>query len=218
MSDEKKPDLKDYLESLADVEDPFADIPIPEEAPQEEAVEITQAHRLAEYVRMRSKGAQMACRSVMAEELGWGEDVDISQVIAEMMENPANQDIRERKGAKNDYYYSIDFMTDNFAMIAALVLDKNIPKTIAEMVRFNEKTYHQPTAAGKFTLYPYRYTKIQVEQGIATMQRQPENEDIGVVTTGNQKTYLFHKVDAMPERLAKALAEENEKDEFGRYW
>ncbi len=219
MDEPKRVDLKEYLESLEDVPDPFEGIPIPETPePEEEPGEPTEAERLAEYVRMRSKAAQMACRSVFAAELGWDETVEIDQVVADMLADPKNADIRCRKGTKNDYYYSSEHMSDNFAMIAALVLDKNIPKTIADMVRFNEKTYHLPTPASKFTLYPYNYTEVQVEQAVRTLLRQPENKDIGSVTTGNKKTYLFHNIEAMPERLAKALAEENEKDEFGKYW
>ena len=221
MDKAEKPDLMAYLEGLEDVADPFENISPeePETAPQEEqeAVEITEAGLLAKYVRMRSQGSQLACRSVFAAELGWDETIDVDQVAAEMMADPANGDLRLRKGTKNDYYYSINFMSDNFAMIAALVLDKDIPRTIGDMVRFNEKTYHHPTAAAKFSLYPYNFTKVQVEQAIAALQRMAEHQDIGVITTGNQKTYLYHKIAAMPEKLAKALGEENEKDEFGRY-
>ncbi len=217
MDNQDRVDLKDYLESLEDVPDPFEGIPIPP-APEETSTELTQANRLAAYVRMRSKGAQLACKSAFAAELEWDETVEIDQVTAEMLNDPSNEDIRHRKGTKNDYYYSITYMSDNFAMIAALVLDKNIPKTIVDMVRFNEKTYHLPTSADKFTQYPYFFTQVQVEQAIITLMRQEENKDIGKVETGNKKVYLFHDTQAMPPRLAKALAEENEKDEFGRYW
>lgn len=218
MDEPQRVDLKEYLESLEDVADPFEGIPIPSSLQEEVPTEQTEIERLADYIRMRSKGAQLACRSVLASELDWDETVDVDQLISEMMADSTNSDICLRKGIKNYYYYSTEFMSNNFAMIAALVLDKNIPKAIADMVRFNEKTYHLPTPAMKFTQYPYNYTKVQLEQGIITMLRQPENKDIGTVTTGNHKTYLFHNIDAMPERLARALAEDNEKDEFGKYW
>lgn len=218
MDERKRVDLKEYLESLEDVADPFEDIPVPADREAETPENPTEPERLAAYIRMRSKGAQLACRSVFAAELAFDDTVDIDQTIADMMADQANADIRVRKGKRNDYYYATEFMTDNFAMIAALVLDKDIPRAIADMVRFNEKTYHLPTPAMKFTKYPYNYTKVQVEQAIVALLRQPENGDIGTVVTGNKKTYLFHNIEAMPERLAKALAEDSEKDEFGKYW
>ena len=58
------------------------------------------------------------------------------------------------------YYYSNANMSDNYARIAMLVEEKNLPKTIAEMVRFSCKTYPSPTPLDYFT--PVSYTHLDV--------------------------------------------------------
>lgn len=47
-------------------------------------------------------------------------------------------------------HYSNGNMSDNYAMIAMYVEEKDLVVTIAEMVRFNAKTYPAPTPVNYF--------------------------------------------------------------------
>ena len=84
-------------------------------------------------------------------------------MLAEMRSIESCADIKSVKGAKDEYFYSDEVMANNDAMIAMLVLEKNIAQTVAHMVRFNCKTYPSPTPLYHFMRSPYNYTKPQLE-------------------------------------------------------
>lgn len=134
----EKPDLLDYLESLPDVEDPFPPSEPEEEAPAE-AVEKRPAQVLADFIRKRSAAAALTARKSLMEEAE-----NMEELIAAMAQDEDCKDIRHVDGQKDVYYYSEENMANNYAMIAALIEDKDVCRTIAEMVRFNCKTYPTP--------------------------------------------------------------------------
>ncbi len=61
-----------------------------------------------------------------------------------------------RKGAKDTYYYSTANMSDNYAMIAQLIEDKDLCVMFAEMVRFNARIYPSATPLRYFQPLPLR--------------------------------------------------------------
>ena len=64
-----------------------------------------------------------------------------------MPEDPQCADIVSRAGAKDAYYYSSANMSDNYAMIAQLIEDKDLCAMVAEMVRFNARLPQRHPAA-----------------------------------------------------------------------
>ena len=60
-----------------------------------------------------------------------------------------------RAGAKDTYYYSSANMSDNYAMIAQLIEDKDLCVMVAEMVRFNARVYPSATPLQYFRRSPY---------------------------------------------------------------
>ena len=58
---------------------------------------------------------------------------------------PSATDIVSRTGAKDTYYYSSANMSDNYAMIAQLIEDRDLCVMFAEMVRFNARIYPSAT-------------------------------------------------------------------------
>lgn len=138
---EEKPDLMEYLESLPEVEDPYAEAMAAAAAmPQPEKKEKTKAELLADFIRERSAGAMLTAYAALA-----AEEEALEALLQEMRETESCADIVSIKGDKDVYYYSNANMSDNYARIAMLVEEKNLPKTIAEMVRFSCKTYPSPT-------------------------------------------------------------------------
>lgn len=195
---EDKPDLMEYLDSLPDVEDPFP--------PMEEAVieEKTPAQELADYIRLRSSAAQVTSKSALE-----GEIEDFSERMEALMQDDTCKDIAWTKGAKDLYYYSKDNMSDNYAMIAALVEEKNLAETIAQMVRFNCRTYPLPTPFSYFERHPYYATMPQIERAVDVLEREPAYEDIKVFANSDNVRY-FYAEGIMSAKYARALAETEE--------
>ena len=133
-------DLFEYLDSLPEVADPFPPSePDPEPAPEPER---KPAEMLAEYIRERTKAVSLTGRKSLAKE-----EPHLDEMLEELRGLESCKDICTVKGNKDEYFYSDEHMAHNYARIAMLVLEKDIPLTIAEMVRFNCKTYPSPTAA-----------------------------------------------------------------------
>ena len=81
--------------------------------------------------RRRSAAAALTSRKSLMEEAD-----DMEELIAAMNEDEDCKDIRHVDGQKDIYYYSEENMANNYAMIAALVEEKDACRTIAHMVRF----------------------------------------------------------------------------------
>ncbi|HHY59445.1 MAG TPA: hypothetical protein GX504_02410 [Clostridia bacterium] len=190
------PDLLDLLEI------PAEEAPVPAE-------EKTRAQLLADFIRERSMGAQLTSKKLLA-----GEEENLEELLQAVKEDESCSDIVSVKGDKDEYFYSNRYMSDNFAMIAALVEEKNLPKTIAHMVRWNCKTYPTPTPLRYFMASPYYYTEPQINRALDVIKQREEYRDIQEITTGNNVRYLYSTLH-MSERYARALAEQAEYGEFG---
>ena len=122
------------------------------------------------------------------------------------------KDIVTVKGQKDEYFYSDEVMANNYAMIAMLVYEKNLPYTVAHMVRFNCKTYPAPTPLYHFMRSPYSYTKTQLEQVLRVFASDEAYQDIKTHVTWNNVTYMYSE-QHMDFKYARALAEYAETDE-----
>ena len=201
----KTVDLFDYMDSLPDVEDPFPPSepePDPEPQPERKPGEV-----LAEYIRQRSGAAQLTPRKALE-----AEELQLEEMLEEMHSLESCADIRSVQGSKDEYFYSDEIMANNYAMIAMLVLEKNIARTVAHMVRFNCKTYPSPTPLYHFMRSPYGYTKPQLEQALRVLKADKDTQDIKTVEAFNGVLYMYSS-DIMSERYAKALADGNETEE-----
>ena len=106
-----------------------------------------------------------------------------------MPEDPQCADIVSRAGAKDAYYYSSANMSDNYAMIAQLIEDKDLCAMVAEMVRFNARVY--PSATPQ------------------SMQGKPEYADIEELTNNQNERFLF-STRHLTRRYAKAISDVDE--------
>lgn len=198
-------DLFDYMDSLPEVEDPFPPSEPEPEAPPEP--ERKPGEMLAEYIRERSRAAQLTPRKALE-----AEEPQLDEMLAEVHSLEACADIRSVTGSKDEYFYSDEIMANNYAMIAMLVLEKDLARTVAQMVRFNCKTYPSPTPLYHFMRSPYNYTKPQLEQALRVLKAGKDTQDIKTVVSFNDVLYMYSS-EIMSERYAKALADGNEAGE-----
>ena len=197
-----KPELLDFLAAAPDAEnDPYADQPT-KTAP--ELPELTPAQQLAGYIRSRSAAALVTAHAQLASEV---ENAD--ELLAQMPQDPQCEDIVSRTGAKDTYYYSSANMSDNYAMIAQLIEDRDLCVMFAEMVRFNARIYPSATPLRYFQRSPYGLAPEEIEQTWKTMQGRPEFADIEELTNNQNERFLF-STQYLTRRYAKAISDVDE--------
>ena len=197
-----KPELLDFLAAAPDAEnDPYADQPT-KTAP--ELPELTPAQQLAGYIRSRSAAALVTAHAQLASEV---ENAD--ELLAQMPQDPQCEDIVSRTGAKDTYYYSSANMSDNYAMIAQLIEDRDLCVMFAEMVRFNARIYPSATPLRYFQRSPYGLAPEVIEQTWKAMQENPEYADIEELTNNQNERFLF-STKHLTRRYAKAISDVDE--------
>ena len=165
--DAEKPQLLDFLAAAPEAEgDPYADQPT---VTAPELPELTPAQELAGYIRSRSAAALVTPHALLVSEV---ENAD--ELLTQMPADPQCTDIVSRTGTKDTYYYSSANMSDNYAMIAQLIEDRDLCVMVAEMVRFNARVYPSATPLRYFRRSPYDLTQEAIEQTWQAMQGRPE--------------------------------------------
>ncbi|WP_019849745.1 hypothetical protein [Desulfitobacterium sp. PCE1] len=164
---------------------------------------------LADFIRERSIGSMLTSQKSLVEE-----DETVEETIEKMGGEEDTQDIVSIKGNEDVYYYSNQYMSDNYAMIAMLVEEKDLSKTIVEMVRWNCKTYPCPTPIYYFGKTPYSYNDEEIEIALNKLREDERYKDIKELLTGNNIRYFYSTLH-MSEKYARALAESTEQGEYG---
>ena len=191
-----KPELLDFLAAAPDAEnDPYAD------QPTKTAPELPE---LTGYIRSRSAAALVTAHAQLTSEV---ENAD--ELLAQMPQDPQCEDIVSRTGAKDTYYYSSANMSDNYAMIAQLIEDRDLCVMFAEMVRFNARIYPSATPLRYFQRSPYGLAPDEIEQTWKTMQGRPEFADIEELTNNQNERFLF-STQYLTRRYAKAISDVDE--------
>lgn len=200
--DAEKPQLLDFLAAAPEAEgDPYADQPT---VTTPELPELTPAQELAGYIRSRSAAALVTPHALLVSEV---ENAD--ELLAQMPADPQCADIVSRTGAKDTYYYSSANMSDNYAMIAQLIEDRDLCVMVAEMVRFNARVYPSATPLRYFRRSPYDLTQEAIEQTWQAMQGRPEYADIEELTNNQNERFLF-STQHLTRRYAKAISDVDE--------
>lgn len=119
------------------------------------------------------------------------------------------------KGKKDSYYYDASIMTPEFAKVQALIEDKDMLATIAEVTRRDCELYPRPAPFSKFAGYPFRFSMDELEGAAARMQLSKEYRDIGVVKASNGAS-AFYSSKSMSMVYARSLFEEIEVE--SREW
>ena len=191
--DAEKPQLLDFLAAAPEAEgDPYADQPT------------VTAQELAGYIRSRSAAALVTPHALLVSEV---ENAD--ELLTQMPADPQCTDIVSRTGTKDTYYYSSANMSDNYAMIAQLIEDRDLCVMVAEMVRFNARVYPSATPLRYFRRSPYDLTQEAIEQTWQAMQGRPEYADIEELTNNQNERFLF-STKHLTRRYAKAISDVDE--------
>ena len=194
-----KPELLDFLAAAPEAQgDPYEDQPT---VTAPELPQLTPAQELAGYIRSRSAAALLTPHALLLTEV---ENAD--ELLAQMPADPQCEDITTRKGAKDTYYYSTANMSDNYAMIAQLIEDKDLCVMFAEMVRFNARIYPSATPLKYFQRSPYGLAPEVIEQTWKAMQENPAYADIEELTNNQNERFLF-PTKPLPRRYAKAISD-----------
>ena len=194
-----KPELLDFLAAAPEAQgDPYEDQPT---VTAPELPQLTPAQELAGYIRSRSAAALLTPHALLLTEV---ENAD--ELLAQMPADPQCEDITTRKGAKDTYYYSTANMSDNYAMIAQLIEDKDLCVMFAEMVRFNARIYPSATPLKYFQRSPYGLAPEVIEQTWKAMQGKPEYADIEELTNNQNERFLF-STKHLTRRYAKAISD-----------
>lgn len=200
--DAAKPELLDFLAAAPEAQgDPYEDQPT---VTAPELPQLTPAQELAGYIRSRSAAALLTPHALLLTEV---ENAD--ELLAQMPADPQCEDITTRKGAKDTYYYSTANMSDNYAMIAQLIEDKDLCVMFAEMVRFNARIYPSATPLKYFQRSPYGLAPEVIEQTWESMQGKPEYADIEELTNNQNERFLF-STKHLTRRYAKAISDVDE--------
>ena len=199
---EEKPELLDFLAAAPEAEhDPYEDQPT---VTAPELPKLTPAQELAGYIRSRSAAALVTAHAQLLAEV---ENAD--ELLAQMPADPQCADIVSRPGAKDTYYYSNANMSDNYAMIAQLIEDKDLCVLFAQMVRFNARVYPSATPLRYFHRSPYGLDQETIEQTWKEMQGKPEYADIEELTNNQNERFLF-STKHLTRRYAKAISDVDE--------
>ncbi len=194
----EKPELLAFLASQPERANEFADQPTVTAPPEPE---LSPAQQLAGYIRERSTCAEITPYQMLLAEV---EDCDA--LIAQFATEEGCGDIVTRQGTSDLFYYSSKTMSNNYAMIATYIADKNIGVTIAEMTRFNAKTYPSATPVSYFTRSPYFFKKEEIEAEWQMMQGQEMFADIEMLRN-NENTPFFFSTNHLSRRYATALSD-----------
>ena len=120
--------------------------------------------------------------------------------------DPALSAIAFVKGQKDLYFYDARIMPPPFAVLASLVMDKAVLRTIATVTRSDCRLYPRPTQFSKLRAYPFYYSEDEILGAAARMKDSEEYADICVVTASNGGKG-FYSSQVISKQYAQALIE-----------
>ena len=146
------------------------------------------------------------------------DDETLSGLLRGVDQGEAAEELKDAahiKGKKDCYYFDAGIMTPEFAKLQALIEDKDILATIAEVTRHDSSLYPRPAPFSKFSSYPFRYSRDEIEGAAARMQLSEEYQDIGFVEASNGAR-AFYSSRSLSKGYAQGLFQDIEVD--SREW
>ena len=116
---------------------------------------------------------------------------ELSVLLENIKQNGDYADIACMTGSQDDYYYSTQAMSENYAAMSLQVVEQDICRAIAHAVRFECQTYPRPYKVAMLMQAPYYFQEAQIEAAIAAMDVAPEYADIRQVESSTAVLYLF---------------------------
>lgn len=149
------------------------------------------AEIMAEFIRQHSAQGQLVARALFLQPPYSIDEAELSDLLETLIEGIAGADIARVQGSQDDYYYSTQTMTANYADMCVQVVEQDICRAIAQAVRFDCQTYPRPYKVAMLEQSPYGFTPAQIEAALAAIETHPDYADIRPVASSNDVPYLF---------------------------
>ncbi|WP_230514061.1 YdhW family putative oxidoreductase system protein [Limnobaculum parvum] len=162
-----------------------------ESAQQRAEPQDSPADVVADFIRQSSIAGALVTRSMLLAPPYLMSEQDLTQVLEEMGYIEAFADIMQNAGTQDDYYYSTQSISVNYANMCVLVIEKDICRTIAQAVRFECETYPRPYKVAMLTQAPYFFEPEQVEAALTAIDSHLDYADIRPVASSDGQAYLF---------------------------
>jgi hypothetical protein len=166
-------------------------------------------YEIVRFIREKSQQVQLTINEDLMLEPYLLEEQMVQEKIEFLQNKEAYSDLRIKVGTKASYYYSENFITDNYATLMVRQADGNIFEQIAGAVRDESKIYPRPTEADLFLVKPFNSTKDEILSSLELMKNMEEYNDIGEFKTSNNVHYLYSNK-YISKTLAFSLAEDIE--------
>ncbi|HFQ8228333.1 TPA: YdhW family putative oxidoreductase system protein [Citrobacter freundii] len=157
----------------------------------EQAVPESPAEIVADFIRQSSANGQLVARELFLQPPYSVEEAELVPLLETLREGLAGDDIAWVQGSQDDYYYSTQTMTANYADMCVQVVEKDICRAIAQAVRFDCQTYPRPYKIAMLEQSPYGFEPQQIQAALAAIETHPDYADIRTVTSSNDVPYLF---------------------------
>ena len=175
------------------------------------------AEKLAGKIRSNSAAAQLTpYQSLLQEPLSVEFSItpaELEKAFEQMLSCQAYEDIVELKGDKHKYYYSNQKISANYARMLFTMEERDICTTIAEITRFECKTYPRPYPVQSLRNLPYCYTPEQINAALEQIKHKAQLQDIQPVYASNNALYLF-STQFMSQAYARGLCEWIEVEQY----
>jgi hypothetical protein len=188
---------------MADIENEAgsaAELPRGIDSPQDKAA------LLADFIRENTKKERLTPRFDLTKDPLSMPAEELDALFAELAEKEDGKTITELRGKKERYYYCAAHMADNYAKMLLLAEEKDIYQTIAEIVRFNGKTYPRATSLASLALAPISLDIEKAKIAITLLEKRSEYSDIKTLTVSNGEIYLYSTM-FMDAVYAQSLAQ-----------
>lgn len=154
---------------------------------------------LREYIRSQSTAGRIVPRLPLITE-----DTEAARLLEEIKADPVCADVQTVKGEKDVYYYSKERMSRFVAWISAMVMEDDLPRTIAEITRYNCVMYPAPTLVEYFSMSPFCYSQERIDEALKQIGADREYQDICTLVSEAGRAYLYSS-EKMSEKYARAL-------------
>ncbi|WP_336221959.1 YdhW family putative oxidoreductase system protein [Citrobacter amalonaticus] len=161
------------------------------EGSDEHLIPDSPAEIMADFIRQHSAKGQLVARDLFLQPPYSVDEVELSALLDTLIEGVAGEDIVRAQGAQDDYYYSTQTMTANYADMCVQVVEKDICRAIAQAVRFDCQTYPRPYKVAMLEQSPYGFEPQQIDAALTAMETHPDYADIRPVAASNDVPYLF---------------------------
>lgn len=146
---------------------------------------------VADFIRQHSASGNLVARSLFTLPPYLLTEEDLDPLLESLRQGDRGTDITCVKGSQDEYYYSTQTMTENYADMCVQVVERDICRAVAEAVRFDCRTYPRPYKVAMLEQPPYRFEPQEIEAALATMDVHPDYADIRRVESSNAEPYLF---------------------------